>query len=70
MAWGRRVEFIQHIKQKIMEMKPKPMEDPAEERTGVHTSATESSTEANVGMCEKCGHEHKMDGTCECGCGK
>jgi len=19
--------------------------------------------------CEKCGHEHKMDGTCECGCG-
>jgi len=19
--------------------------------------------------CEKCGHEHKTDGTCDCGCG-
>lgn len=25
---------------------------------------------AKGGVCTTCGHEHKADGTCDCGCGR
>lgn len=32
-----------------------------------HTHETKSS-ESGAKKCEMCGHEHKADGSCDCGC--
>lgn len=33
-------------------------------------SETGTTTEPNTGVCAMCHHEHKADGTCDCGCKK
>ncbi len=40
----------------------------SKEEAGTCCGAERKPEAEKVGKCEMCGHEHKGDGTCDCGC--